>query len=83
MNLNLSLNRHSLVLKNSLLGLEQVLYDGREVSSKRTMGGAIHVFDVEEDGSKAHYEVEFALRWHGMSAYATIRRNGMIVYSDK
>ena len=67
----------------SLMGREKVLYDGREVSSKVSMTGATHVFRVIENGEEVQYEVEIGTRWHGFTSWATIRRNGVLIYSDR
>ena len=83
MNVNVASNGHTIVIKNSPLGLEQVFYDGREMARKRTMGGAVHVFEVTEDEERVVYELEFAMRWHGLSSFAILRRNGIIIYSNK
>lgn len=69
--------------KNPITGRETVLYDGKEVSSKLSVGGANHVFSVEEEGQKVQYEVDINIRWHGLSASTTVRRSGQIIFTDK
>ena len=67
----------------SLTGKEEVRYDGRVVSSKHSVTGATHVFSVEEDGERVQYEVEIGTRWHGMSAWSTVRCEGKVIFSDR
>jgi hypothetical protein len=77
-------NEHTIEIKNNLLtGKETILYDGKEVSSKRSIGGSTHIFIVKEDNEDIQYEVENSLRWHCMSAYTTMRRKGQIIYTNK
>lgn len=75
--------KNKIELKNNLLGKETILYNDKEVSTKSSVGGAIHTFKAEEDGDDVVYEVEYALRWHGGGFYNVIRRNGILFYSDK
>lgn len=67
----------------SLTGKETVLYDGRVVSSKRSVTGATHIFRVNEEGEDVQYEIEIGTRWHGFSSWCTVRRKGEIIYSDR
>ena len=67
----------------SLTGVEKVLYDGKQVSFKRTMTGGTHIFTVKEDGEDVVYEVEIGLRWHGFTSWSVVRRNGVVIYSDR
>lgn len=71
------------IKKNQLTGKETVCYDGKEMSSKFSIGGATHVFTVDEGNQNIQYEVEINIRWHGMSASTTVRRNGQIIFTDK
>ena len=66
-----------------IIGKEEVRYDGRVVSSKYSMAGAMHTFQVREDGEEVRYDVELGTRWHGFTCWAVVRRNGVIIYSDK
>lgn len=66
-----------------LFGKEEVYYDGRLVSSKRTMTGGTHIFSTVEDGERVDYDVQVEGRWHGLGFSSTVRRNGIIVYTDK
>lgn len=65
------------------LGKEQIIYDGKIVSSKHSMFGATHVFRVNEDGEDVQYDVEIGTRWHGFAAWCTVRRKGEIIFSDR
>lgn len=67
----------------SATGMERILYDGKAVSAKRSLTGATHVFRVTEGGEEVQYEVELGTRWHGFTAWATIRRNGVTIYTDR
>jgi len=67
----------------SLSAKEEVRYDGEVVSSKRSLTGATHVFAVKENGEEVQYEVEIGTRWHGFSAWCTVRRNGRVIFSDR
>ena len=75
---------HTIKVKaTSLTGREDIHYDDQLVSSKHSMFGTTHLFSVKEDGENVQYEVEIGVRWHGMSNWAIVRRNGIIIYSDK
>ena len=77
-------NGHSIeIKKNQLTGKETVCYDGKEVSSKFSIGGATHVFSIDEENQSIQYEVEINLRWHGLSGSTTVRRNGQIIFTDR
>jgi hypothetical protein len=67
----------------SLTGMERVLYDGREVSSKHSVTGSTHMFRVNEHGEDIQYEVELRTRWHGLASWCTVRRKGEVIYSDR
>ena len=74
---------HRIVVKNSTwTGLEQVFYDSRKVSRKRTWSGGTHLFTATENGEEVFYEVE--IRWKPLlSVSTTIRRNGIIIFTDR
>lgn len=77
-------NEHQIQLPGySFTGKEEVKYDGRVVSSKHTMFGGTHVFKVKEDGEDVDYEVDIGTRWHGLSVWYIVRRNGRIIYTDR
>jgi len=63
--------------------VERVYYDGRLVSSKVSFAGTTHIFSVKEGEEHVQYEVEIRSRWHGLSAYVIVRRNGLILFSDR
>lgn len=66
-----------------LIGRERILYDRKIVSEKHSLTGATHFFDVKEDGRTVRYEVEIGTRWHCCSSYCTVRRNGVVIFSNK
>lgn len=77
-------NGHNIEIKtNKLTGKETVSCDGKEVSSKSSIGGSIHVFNITEANENVQYEVDIAMRWHGLSGSTTVRRNGQIIFTDK
>ena len=65
----------------SLTGKEEVRYDGKVMSSKYSLSGATHVFQVCEDGQDVVYEVELGARLFGH--YTTVRRDGKLLYTDR
>jgi len=67
----------------SLTGKEVILYDGREVSKRHSMSGATHVFSTREDDEEVTYEVEVGTAAWGFRSYTTVRRNGVVIYSNK
>ncbi|MGB0650476.1 MAG: hypothetical protein ACPG3U_09100 [Rhodothermales bacterium] len=64
-------------------GMENVTYDGDVVSSKRSILGAKHTFEVEEDGRRVTYEVKLGMRWHGLSGWAYLKREGQLLFTDR
>ncbi len=78
-------NGHSFEIRRmGFIVNETVHYDGREVSSKRSVLGAVHAFRVQEKGEEVQYEVQLGTRWLGGDAYwCVIRRNGKTVFSDR
>ena len=67
---------------STLTGLEEIRYDGKIVSSKRSILGAKHSFIVEEDGDSVQYEVRIGTRWIGFTATCTILRDGELLFTD-
>ncbi|MBI3502263.1 MAG: hypothetical protein HY063_10765 [Bacteroidetes bacterium] len=76
-------NNNTIEIENSLTGKETIKHNGKEVSSKRTMMGGIHIFKVNEDNEEVQYEVDIKSRWHGFGHYVTIRRKGELIFSNK
>ena len=74
-------NGHTIQVKT--FGTEKVFYDGKEMSSKFSVGGKTHSFTVKEENKKVQYDIDIDLKWHGCSASTVIRRDGKIIYSDK
>jgi hypothetical protein len=76
----LDLDGHRLEIAASLWsGRESVTYDGREVSSKRSLFYVtVHSFSVEEGGRTVVYEVNVLTSWMGFDVGYAVRRNGII-----
>jgi len=72
---------HTIEIKGSIWsGLESVVCDGREVSSKRSMYYLTpHSFRLQEDGQEVVYEVNVLTAWMGYSHGYIVRRNGIIL----
>ena len=66
---------------STLTGLEQVRYDGDIVSSKRSVLGTTHNFDVIEEGEPVAYRVEIGTKRSG-TASCRIFRNDELLFSD-
>ncbi len=62
-------------------GLEAIRYNGEIVSSKRSILGMTHNFEVEEEGALVRYEVRIGTRWTGF-ATCTVHRNGELLFTD-
>ena len=59
---------------------EKVFYDGKQMTSMFTLFGGTHCFKVTEGNEDVDYEVQvFSLPRIGMK----IRRNGVLIYTDK
>ena len=58
----------------------KITYDGAVVSEPTGRLSATGVFNVTEDGQNVQYVVEMKSRL--LTIKVTIRRNGMIIYSD-
>lgn len=67
----------------SLTGKEEVRYDGKIVSTRHSIFGSTHIFSVQEDSENIHYVVHIGTRWHLFTTWAIVRRNGVVIYSDK
>lgn len=78
-----TLNNNSIEITNSIFGNEVVKYNGKLVSQRRSLGGGLHIFKEAEDQEEVQYEVEFINKWHGLGFYLIIRRNGVIIFSNK
>ncbi len=76
-------NGHSIEAPGShITGLEIVRYDGQVVSRKRSILGATHVFEAEEDGATVEYTVAIGTKWHGFAATCRIYRDGELLFTD-
>lgn len=67
----------------SLTAKEVIKYDGAVVSEKRSIAGATHIFSVSENNEDIQYEIEIGTRWHMFSAWAIVRRNGIVIFTDR
>jgi hypothetical protein len=76
---------HTIEIKRTYSGTEIVLYDGRQVSSKISMFKPTHSFQIVEDNQPVQYEVVMRPRMLtlGMSLWCEVKRNGMIIFSDR
>lgn len=63
--------------------IEIIYYDGKEISTKKSSLGGIHIFEVIENDSVANYEIEYAPHKSMKEIWNTVRRNGIIVFTDK
>jgi hypothetical protein len=80
----IAINGHKLEISSTSLTAKEVIkYDGNIVSDKRSVSGATHIFNVKENDEDVQYEVEIGFRWHMCSAWATVRRNGVVIFSDR
>lgn len=64
-------------------GREKIFLNKQCVSSKWSIGGSYHIFKNVIGGSTINYEVEINLRWHWFGKYSVVRKNGMIIFTDK
>jgi hypothetical protein len=76
---------HTIEIKRTYSGTEIVLYDGQQVSSKISMFKSTHSFQIVEDSQRVQYEVVMRPRMLtlGMSLWCEVKRNGMIIFSDR
>lgn len=80
----IAINGHMLEISSmSLTAKEIIKYDGKVVSDKRSVSGATHIINVNENDEEVQYEVEIGARWHMCSAWTIIRRNGIVIFSDR
>ncbi len=64
-------------------GRERVFYDGKEMSSKLSFLGSTHIFGVTEDGEQIQYEVRLGTRWHGCAWWCEVKRQGMLIFTNR
>ncbi|MBK8026281.1 MAG: toll/interleukin-1 receptor domain-containing protein [Chloroflexi bacterium] len=67
----------------SLTKPQRVWFDGALVSERYTVFGVRHAFAVSEKDVQVSYEVQTGSRWHGASYWIVVRRDGVVVYSNK
>lgn len=75
-----SVGKHIVEVKNTVWGTEIVKYDGEVKTKGYSLFGRSYHFKVEEDNNEVTYEVEFKVGF--LSAHFTIRRNGVVVFSE-
>ena len=75
-------NGHVIKIKafSFFTGKETIWYDEKVVSTKHSIAGSTHIFNVEEEKT-VQYEVEIGARSFG--CYVTVRRDGKLIYSDR
>jgi len=77
-------NGHTIQIPGmTITGREDVRYNGELVSSKHSILGAYHEFEVEEDGESVTYEVKLGMRWHGCAGWAWLKRDGELLFTDR
>lgn len=76
--LNLS-EEVTLDLFNSIFGKESVFYNGELVSEKRSLFGATHDFEIEENGYWATYSIRFKHDHYGGTVADIFRNNKVIL----
>ena len=77
-------NGHTIEIPGmTVTGREDVRYDGEIVSSKHSILGARHEFEVEENGQAVTYEVKLGMRWHGLTGWAFLKRDGELLFTDR
>jgi len=74
-------NGHKIEIKS--FGTEKIYYDSQLVSSKNSILGATHVFQVNEENEEVQYEVRIGTRWHGLGFWVEARRRGQLIYTDR
>ncbi|MDE2996310.1 MAG: hypothetical protein OXT73_06180 [Bacteroidota bacterium] len=77
-------NGHTIQIPGmTLSGREDVRYNGKIVSSKWSILGAEHQFEVVENGQPVTYEVKLGMRWYGCTGWASLKRQGELLFSDR
>ncbi len=72
-----------LVRPRTDFGSAQVFYDG-ELIFKRRGRSSLHVFERIEDGETVNYDVNFGHVYGVVRPnYIVVRRNGLVVFSNK
>ena len=72
-------NGNEITLRNTMWGQEKIFYNRREVSTKYSLLGAVHVFDVYEGTDLVEYVVKVGYNNLGVSA--NIWRDGEPILS--
>jgi hypothetical protein len=66
-----------------LLGEGKLFYNNIPVETKSFFGGLSSVFVVIENNRHVYYDITIRFRWHYLSFYTVVKRQGHILYSDK
>jgi hypothetical protein len=71
------------IFSKPIIGKETIFYNNTLVPSISSFGNVTNVFLTVEELKRVQYDVELCLRWHCLSFYTIIKREGKIIYSDK
>ena len=66
-----------------LLGEGKLFYNNSPVETKPFFGGLSSVFVVVENNRCVQYDITMRFRWHYLSFYTVVTRQGQVLYSDK
>ena len=67
---------HRIEVHNSLFGVESILVDGVEVSSKRSLGGSTHTFSLSTEERRIPCEVKFHMGLNAMGVSVEFLADG-------
>lgn len=56
-------DRNRIDIRNSLLGEENIYYNGKMVSKNTSLFGSFHEFHVTEQDEEVHYTVNIGIKW--------------------
>ena len=76
----INVGKHTVEAKNTVWGTEIVKYDGQVKAKGYSFLGRSYHFVVEEESQQVTYEIEFKAGF--LSSHITIRRNGIVVFSE-
>lgn len=60
-----------------------IFYNNVPVEANSSFGSITSVFVAVENNRHVQYNVTIRLRWHCLSFYTIVKRQGQILYSDK
>ncbi len=64
-------------------GEGNIIYNNIPVPTKSFFGGLTSTFITIENDRHVQYDVTIGLRWHCLSFYTIVKRQGQTLYSDK